>query len=79
MRGCGGARSRYLALQSQTLTVLKLHQRTGARTGARDTYFGPSKPKNGTIDQGLENPTGRKVAPSDRPSFLAFLSGFPHG
>jgi hypothetical protein len=44
-----------LALQSQTLTVLKLHPKTGARTGARDEYFGSSKPKNGAIDQGLAN------------------------
>ena len=44
-----------MALQSQTLTVLKLHPKTGARAGARGEYFGSSKPKNNTIGQGLEN------------------------
>lgn len=77
MWGCG-ARSRFLALRSRTATVFKTARWPGANTGARDTYFGSSKPKKRYHVQDLEIQTSRKSHPLPAPGFLAFLSRFQH-
>jgi hypothetical protein len=61
------------------LKVLKLRPKTGARTGARDEYFGSTKPKIGKINQGLEIPPAEKSRFRAAHHFLAYLSGFSRG